>query len=126
MVLSCQNLVQRENHGNKWIKEIFHVKSDFFCVLATSDIVSVEQDCSALLLTQQDLGSIGSPAFSYAAPAGVELRGRDQLAGIIGLTAERILGALVTKLVDCGADLGRIWPALKVKTMATNKFTARR
>jgi len=48
------------------------------------------------------------------------------MAGIIGLTAERILGALVTKLVDCGADLGRIWPALKVKTMATNKFTARR
>jgi len=30
MVLSCQNLVQRENHGNKWIKEIFHVKRDFF------------------------------------------------------------------------------------------------
>ena len=83
---------------------------------------SVKPDRSALLLAQQDLGSIGSPTFSYAAPAGVELRGRDQLAGSIDLTAERILAALVTELVDCGADLGRIWPALEVKTMAAGEL----
>ena len=87
---------------------------------------SVEPDRSALLLAQQDLSSIGSPTFAYAAPAGVELRGRDQLAGSIDLTAERILAALVTELVDCGAGLRRIWPALKIKTMATGEFADRR
>ncbi len=86
----------------------------------------VEPDRSALLLAQQDLGSICTPTFSYAAPAGVELRGCDQLAGIIGLAAECILAALVAELVDCGAGLGGIWPALEIKTMATGEFTDRR
>lgn len=85
----------------------------------------VEPDRSALLLAQQDLCSISAPAFSYAPPAGFELRRRDQLAGSIGLTAERVLTTLVTELVDCGADPGRIWSTLKVKTMAAGELADR-
>lgn len=89
-------------------------------------MVPVEPGRSALLLAQEYLGRISAPAFSYTAPAGVELRGRDQMAGIVGPAAECILTALVTELVDCGADLGGIWPACEVRTMTTGELADRR
>ncbi len=78
---------------------------------------------STQLFAREHLGRISTGAFLYAAFTGVELLVRHQPAGVISLTAERILPALVPELVFTGADLGRIWPAGKVEAMATGELT---
>ena len=57
--------------------------------------LSAEPSVSALLFAREDLRRIGAPAFPYAAFADLELRGRDQPAGVIGFAAIGVLSAFV-------------------------------
>ncbi len=79
------------------------------------------QPFSALFFAGEYLSRISTPAFPYTGLTGVELPGRDQLAGATGIAAVCILAALVAELVDRGADLRGIWATRKVKTMATGE-----
>jgi len=79
------------------------------------------QSFSALLLAGEYLSRISAPAFPYAGLAGLELLGRDQLAGATGIAAVCILAAFVAELVDRGADLRGIWATCEVGTMATGE-----
>ena len=87
--------------------------------------VRASRSFSAFLFTRKYLGRISTAAFPYAGLTGIELLCRDQLTGAIGSAAECILAAFVAELVDCCADLRRIWPAREVETMTTGKPTGR-